>query len=53
MHKQLFIPGPVDVRPDVLEKMTVANCKKASAKKSRKYSKPKTPSSCPPALVPV
>ena len=21
MHKQLFIPGPVDVRPDVLEKM--------------------------------
>ena len=22
MHKQLFIPGPVDVRPDVLEKMS-------------------------------
>ena len=21
MHKKLFIPGPVEVRPDVLEKM--------------------------------
>ena len=21
MHKQLFIPGPVDCRPDVLEKL--------------------------------
>ncbi len=24
MHKRLFIPGPVDVRPDVLEKMATA-----------------------------
>ena len=63
MHKKLFIPGPVDVRPDVLQKMAepmishrgkaATALQKSISENSRRSSRPRIQSSCPPPPAPA